>query len=564
LVLQHADTAFDAETICSLLCSSKAIRKAAQQAGGPCSSIALQGDADKPDTVSCVASFARWLPAHGHLVGDIDVYMKTGYINLDSSCNVVDTLLVFGLQQASSGISGSMFSTMAAALRQQQQQQPPFALRSFSSSVRHSAALLAALPAAYLTHLQLDTCSEMATSWELGGISRLTRLKCLALEGRILSEWLPALTPLTQLTSLDIAALDAYSEYSQDLPASLVRLQLPHVIVYSIIDQSPAAQEDRLVFSHLTQLTRLQITIIDAEAGNISVKLPPQLLELDAGCDSQGVIPLLEVAGPGLVPGLGVTALQQLQCLRLPSCKEQHTDLVKLTLLPAPTSVEVTSTFVDAREMAAAWAQLPQLRSLHLSATSEDDVPEDGLQELLVTTGTARSLQRLTLAFGCEISVPLGVFSGLTGLQQLRELLVSATSLNDISAVLGIALGGDLDALHLTKLTQLTLLAIDTWPVGSVIAAALACNLTQLRWLELVECELLDAAALPAIGKLTKLQHLNLSGNKFDRDYLDDCLQFLTDLRALTQLQLSSTGDYEPSEEALDEFWSAICGDLAV
>jgi Leucine-rich repeat (LRR) protein len=173
-------------------------------------------------------------------------------------------------------------------------------------------------------------------------------------------------------------------------------------------------------------------------------------------------------------------------------------------------------------------------------------------------------LQRLTLSFGCEISVPLGVFSGLTGLQQLRELRVSATSLNDISAVLGIALGGDLDALHLTKMTQLTLLAIDTWPFGSVIAVTLACNLTQLRWLELVECELLDAGALPAIGKLTKLQHLNLSGNKMDRHELDNCLQFLTDLRALTQLQLSSTGDYEPSEEALNVFWIAILGDPAM
>jgi Leucine-rich repeat (LRR) protein len=559
-VLQHADTAFDAETVCSLLCSSKAIRKAAQQGGGPCSSIALQGVVDHPNTVSRVASFARWLPANARLIADIDVYLQQSDNHSVSSCNVVDTLLVFGLQQAGSGSSGSRSSSRPAAPIQQQQQPQPLALRSFSSSVRHSAPLLAALPAASLTHLQLDTCREVATDWQLSGISRLTHLKCLALEGRILCEWLSALTPLTQLTSLDIGALDAYSAYLQDLPASLVRLQLPHVSMYSLINnqQSPPAaqEEDTLDMRHLTRLTRLQIAFKGTDVGDFCVQLPTQLLELDAGCDSQGVVPLL----PDLT---WVSALQQLQRLTLPMCKEQRTDLLQLAQLPALTSLEVTSTFADAQEMAAVWGQLPQLRSLALFAKSREDEPEAGLQELLVKIGEARSLQRLKLSFGGDMSddvgLPLRVFGGLTGLQQLRELRVIAPCL--MPGFQHAALGGDVDALHLTKLTQLTLLAIKIWPVGSVVAAALACNLTQLRWLELVECELSDAAALPAIGKLTQLQHLNLTDNTIDSDALDDCLQFLTELRALTQLQLSIRGDYEPSEDALDRFWSAVRGD---
>jgi hypothetical protein len=75
-VLQHADTAFDAETVCSLLCNNKAVRKAAQQAGGPCSSIAIQGHLFEPhqfSTLAHLASFATWLPANAHLVGDIDI-----------------------------------------------------------------------------------------------------------------------------------------------------------------------------------------------------------------------------------------------------------------------------------------------------------------------------------------------------------------------------------------------------------------------------------------------------------------------------------------------------------
>jgi hypothetical protein len=475
-----------------------------------------------------------------------------------ASCNVIDTLLVLGLQQASRGSSSS---SSAASPRQQQQQ--PFALRSFSSSVQHSAQLLAALPAASLTRLWLDARFKSKGSWELSGISRLTHLQCLALEGRMLSAWLPALSPLVQLTSLDIAALNACPDDLQHLPASLLRLQLPDVATCSVKrNQSAEAEvvpERNFNLSHLTRLTWLQIAITGADAGTISAQLPPQLLELDAWCD-----------GPVVVPLLGVPALQQLQRLLLPECREQRTNLLQLAQLPALTSLDLTATFADAQEMAGAWAQLPQLRSLELWAESIEDVPANGLQELLVKVGEARALQSLTMSFEADLcdddSLSLTVFSGLTGLQQLRELRVSAGDWR-LRVNLGLFSRSpqmDVDVLHLTMLTQLTLLAIEKWPVGSAIATTLASNLTQLRWLELVGCELSDAAALPAIGKLTQLQHLDLSRNRFKPSSLSDCLLHLTDLRALTELHLSGSYGRGLSQHELDQFWSKVRGDQGV
>jgi Leucine-rich repeat (LRR) protein len=414
--------------------------------------------------------------------------------------------------------------------------------------------------------LKFKWSREVATDWQLSGISRLTHLKCLALEGMMLSDWLPALMPLTQLTSLDIAALNAYTDYLQHLPASLVRLQLLDVEMDSLYPQQSAAvqvaPEGALYLSHLTRLTQLQIAISCTDAGNISAQLPAQLLELDAWCN-----------GPGVVPLLGVPALQKLQRLVLTECKEQRTNSLKLSLLSALTSLEVTSTFADAQEMAAVWGQLPQLRSLELNAESAEDVPAAGLQELqqlLVKIGEARSLRRLTLSFEADLGddegAPLKVFGGLTGLQQLRELRISAGEWRVNAGPFIWDPGApmyDVDALHLTKLTQLTLLAIDTWPVGNVVAAALACNLTQLGWLELVRCDLTDGepAALQAIGKLTQLQHLDLSCNRFKPLSFNDGLLHLTDLRALTQLQLSSRWGSGLSKRALDQFWSAVRGD---
>ncbi|KAF6250029.1 hypothetical protein COO60DRAFT_1685561 [Scenedesmus sp. NREL 46B-D3] len=232
LVLQHPDTALDAETICSLLCSSRAIWTAAQQAGGPCSSIALQGGAGDTDTLSRVASFARWLRAHAHLVGDVDIYVQDHTAEQGSAHNVVDTLLAFGFHQAGSSRGSRSGSRASSGLRQQQRQPPPFGLRIFSSS------------------------------------------------------------PLARLTSLHIATLDVSPADVWAFPANLVRLQLPDVNPYNWTAQEMAAggvlevePAFCLDLGNLSRLTSLQLGIVGRDLRHVSGQLPPQLIELDVPVD---------------------------------------------------------------------------------------------------------------------------------------------------------------------------------------------------------------------------------------------------------------------------------------
>jgi hypothetical protein len=222
--------------------------------------------------------------------------------------HVIDSLLVLGFQQAhnssSSSGCGSSSSSMLAAPRQHRQ---PLALRSFSSSFLHSARLLSALPSAALTHLQLQSYSAAQPArWALSSISGLTLLKCLALEGNVSCSCLPLLQPLKQLTSLDIATLDAEAGILQDLqgfPASLVRLQL---------------SEFRLLVSSVGQV-----------AAECFLDLQP---------------------------------------------------LIQLTRL---SYLELTSSFADAAAMAGAWADLPQLRSLAMWPTIDEQVPEGACRSCL-------------------------------------------------------------------------------------------------------------------------------------------------------------------------------------
>jgi Leucine-rich repeat (LRR) protein len=593
-VLQNSETELDAETLCSLLCSSKAVRTAAQQAGGPCSDIYIEGDVAQWAVVSRMASFAKWLPAHANLIGELafellpwgsDEYAVDAY-------SVLDTMLGFSAQQiaaaptTSSSSSSSSSAAAAAAGEQQQQQQqrrPDFALRSFDSTIRHSADVLSALSAATLTDLtfipKVVYQSERPPAPLANALARLTNLRHLDLHDRLTGAWLPIVGKLTQLTSFEICELDACFGELRSLPASLERLSMPNFYVCYDDDEddegdagaegvaeaegaaggggvegsgnngSRDSQDDRhLDLRHLTRLTDLTLYLYDTDQAqsDISGQLPAQLLELNAARSDGGVLPLL-----------GFETLQQLQRLTLPSCKESRGDLLALNSLTALTDVELAySGRLREIDTASVWSELPQLRSLCVTSSSHpDDVEDDGagFRRVMHGIAAATSLRQLHLHVRNGISARAmrsKLCGYLTGLQQLQELRVSAPQLS--------AADDDLfDAMHLTALTSLTRLDVSSWRSCDVATVALACNLSQLRELKLVDCGIESKAVLPAIAKLVQLQHLDLSYNALG---CDSCLQLLTQLRALTALGLISLDGEAPSKAALDAFWAAVRG----
>jgi hypothetical protein len=602
LVLQNPETRLDAVTICSLLCSSKANRAAAQQAGGPCTNIYIKGDIAHLDVVSRVALFAKWLPAHANLIGELAFEMEPWDSDefAVEAYNVLDTILGFSAQRISlapTSSSSSSSSRSAAAGNQQQQQQqqqqqrPDFALRSFSSTIAHSADVLSALPAATLTNLTFETNipdrGERLPAPFAVALARLTNLRRLDLHDRLAGSWLPVVGQLMQLTSFEMYELDAYLDGLRSLPASLERLSFPNLYVCydgdgdsdgfdegdadadgetvtdseggaaggGSADQGDSDSQDnrddcQLDLRHLTRLTHLTLDLYDTERAQMRIngQLPGQLLELDAHAWSGAVLPLL-----------GFRSLQQLQKLTLQRCKESEEDLVALNALTALTRIELR---YNARlreiDAASAWPQLSQLRSLRVTSIAYDDNFGDigaEFRHVMLGTAAATSLRQLHLDFSNGIStnaVRLIKLCGyLSDLQQLQELRVCAGHLTA-------AADGPKDTMHLTALTGLTQLDLSRWPAGDVAIVALACSLSQLRVLKLVDCGIQSKAVLPAIAKLVQLQHLDLTANALG---CDECLELLTQLRALTALSLVSSNNIAPSQAAFNIFWAAVRGE---
>uniref|UniRef100_A0A383WG10 Uncharacterized protein n=1 Tax=Tetradesmus obliquus TaxID=3088 RepID=A0A383WG10_TETOB len=463
LVLQNPSIGLDAVTLCSLLCSSKAVRAAAQQEGGPCTSICIKGDLGDWQLASRVATFARW---HAHLAAEISLDFEPQSEDDDNADgaaanHVLDTLMAFSAQQITAASTSTSAGDTAAPSSKQQQQRPHVALRSFSSSVPHGGQLLCALPPATLTSLSYllpeyydeDHCAAPAA------LAGLTNLRCLQHLQRIPGNWLDPVAALTQLTLLVIGALNCYLEELQQLPASLQRLELQNL--------------------------ELGLHCADSDA-QISGQLPPQLLELTAGADRDdgdacAVLPLLG----------GVAALKQLQRLALSNCCEAERDLLALSSLTALSHIDLQYNGALSQVLSSsAWAQLPQLHSLHVISAPLGDVADGGpgLRTVMAGIAAATSLRQLHLDFRDGVSA-LGMrprlFGYLTGLRQLQELGVDALPVEYITT------DAD-DVMQLTALTGLTHLYVACWAVGNMAAVALACNLPELRVLKLYDCNLVS------------------------------------------------------------------------
>ncbi|WIA14381.1 hypothetical protein OEZ85_002910 [Tetradesmus obliquus] len=504
LVLQHHNVGLDAASLCSLLCSSKAVRAAAQQAGGPCTSICIKGKANDWQVASTVASFARWLPPHAHLAAEIALDLERqpaedddDDADEDAANHVLDSLLAFSAQQITAASNSTSAGDTAApsSKQQQQQQRPPFALRSFSSSVMHGAELLRALPAATLTSLTGMLLEAPAGEEDRGSppaaLASLTNLRRMHLKQRVSGAWLAAAQALSQLTFLEIGAVDCYLEELKHLPAGLERLALPNVYIYTQADQDDEgaadagsndaggrAQHSRQIdLSHLTRLTQLELGLHGADDELlVSGQLPPQLLQLTTGAesddgDSCAVLPLLG----------GAAALKQLQRLTLSGCCESESDLLALNSLTALSHMELAfgDVALSKVQSSSAWAALPQLRALVIVSAPSGDVVDVGpsLRTVMAGIAAATSLRQLHLDLRDGVtaySMRPKLFGYLTGLRQLQEL-----------------------------------------------------------------------------------EHLDLRTNRFG---CDGCLQLLTQLRALTCLELVNMDGEEPSQQQLDAFWAAVRG----
>lgn len=94
------------------------------------------------------------------------------------------------------------------------------------------------------------------------------------------------------------------------------------------------------------------------------------------------------------------------------------------------------------------------------------------------------------------------------------------------------------DAVQFTALKSLTALKVyNSWNFGDVAAAAIACSLTSLRVLELIDCGLESPAIWPAVGMCTALESLCVDSAPNNLIVLDaSILHLLTNLTRLTSL----------------------------
>uniref|UniRef100_A0A383WFZ8 Uncharacterized protein n=1 Tax=Tetradesmus obliquus TaxID=3088 RepID=A0A383WFZ8_TETOB len=222
-----------------------------------------------------------------------------------------------------------------------------------------------------------------------------------------------------------------------------------------------------------------------------------------------------------------------MQRLTLSNCCETQAGMLALNSLTAFSEINLRYYQVLADvPTSSAWAQLKQLRSLHIRSTIRPFGASDGvrgLQRVMAGVAAASGLCKLHLDFrDVDGVLRPKLFGYLTGLQQLQELRVKGVHAASIdgahlqlyganSECVRRAMSSDAaDIMQLTALTGLTRLEVTSWTAGAAAAGALATGLPQLCRLKLYDCCIESTAALPALGRLSHLQHLDLRQNLRD------------------------------------------------
>jgi hypothetical protein len=261
---------------------------------------------------------------------------------------------------------------------------------------------------------------------------------------------------------------------------------------------------------------------------------------------------------------------------------EQPQLLLQLAQLPALTHLALQYDRCCEGEpavaTASAWPLLPQLRELDVA---HGVLPcQDEWEAILAGAAAATGLTRLTLdvrvmtdrsdeecSLESDGDVDLGWASrvepcaSLANLTCLQDLTLGA---GDNYCKLNLLWG---DALALTALTRLTRLVLAGAGdgVGTAVATALARSLHQLQSLDLGYCCLqLDGAEgfalLEAIGRLTQLTRLSLSGNHSEGLWFTE--HGLMQLTGLSRLEQGACGDLcsgmDVPDDELTAFWAAV------
>jgi hypothetical protein len=324
-----------------------------------------------PADIQKLKSFSNWLRTHASLVRSIKLD-KEPVVELDKNPGAALLLLQQALEavavRTAAVTPATATATAAAAAaagpssscdqhHPQQQlllQRSCMNLASLSSNFPFGAALVAALPAHSLTHLDLCLASGGSSNDSAAlsaALARLTSLKQLRLFGsygryEVSGECLISLAQVTQLTSLNLAG--SWSQLTRPLqqllalPLPLRRLQLD----FDRCRYQLCCSE--ISITHLTALTEF----LAPELGNdLMVQLPAQLqmLQLGAALGKQTDV---------------LFSLQQLQRLAFRVVIDKET-LLRLTQLPA--LQELALAYEDSESAVAharVWRELPQLREL--------------------------------------------------------------------------------------------------------------------------------------------------------------------------------------------------------
>jgi hypothetical protein len=458
-----------------------------------------------------VALFCSWLKHHAGLVGAIIFMPYMGFVHTADDhayYEAADKLLTLGLQDAAGAAAtlavAAATTPAAAAVAAAAATHANLQLRIFRTRYVGSAAQLLALPAASLTHLDLvhnRECSGLGLDHSSisAALGQLSNFRSLELRGAVGNACLAAVGQLAQLTHLEaqpivkLATCVAGRSATGSCGLRLLpqQLQKLHLCVGHAVGSHTGAVA--VALGHLKALKALDLMVWCSVA--MGSALPTSLTALT-----------LSVGGytDDSMQHLGLTALQQLQHLFSTSGMEQPQLLRQLSSPVALTNIQLFYEHpASAQQAAPAWQHLSALHTLDFMIF--DHVAKlDAAQNAVLLQGLAAATSVVHLhmygSFARDTVSGSQLCAHLTGLSRLRWLQLQHT---------GIA--SRADALHLAALTGLTRLDLWTAPgVDDAAASVLALRLTRLQELQLSECGLCSAAALPSIATLTGLTRLDL------------------------------------------------------